>query len=285
MHTEAVTHQRQMNAAAGTMTSQFPPRLAVVGVGISRTDYDEACGAILAAAAARQPVLVTALAVHGTMEAVRDRAFGAQIERFDLVVPDGQPIRWALRLAHGVSLPDRVYGPELMMRLCSRAREAGISVYLYGSTLDTVTRLKVSLQRSVPGLAIVGCEPSLFRPLTSAEDRELVERIERSGAGIVFIGLGCPRQERFAFAHRETIRAVQVCVGAAFDFHAGTKRQAPRWMQDRGLEWLFRLCQEPRRLWRRYAVTNSLFLCHLAKQLLSKELPSFSRSAKSDCQV
>lgn len=276
MHTESVSNARRQNAVTGTTALRFPPKLDVVGVRISRTDYDEACTAILAAAAARRPVLVTALAVHGTIEAARDRAFGSQIEQFDLVLPDGQPIRWALRLVHGARLADRVYGPELMMRLCSRARETGISVYLYGSTPDTVTKLKTSLLRSLRGLAIVGCEPSLFRPLTSEEDREFVERIERSGAGIVFIGLGCPRQEQFAFAHRETIRAVQVCVGAAFDFHAGTKRQAPRWMQDRGLEWLFRLCQEPRRLWRRYAVTNSLFLCRLGRQLLSKTLAASS---------
>ncbi len=248
--------------------ARLPPRHDVIGVRISQTDYDEACDTISAAAMARRPLLATALAVHGTVEAARDGQFGAQIDRFDLVLPDGQPVRWALRLIHGVRLSDRVYGPELMMRLCRRARQLGVSIYLYGSTNDTVQRLRASLERALPGLAIVGCEPSVFRPLTPTEDSDLVGRIERSGAGIVFIGLGCPRQEAFGFAHRETIRAAQVCVGAAFDFHAGTKRQAPMWMQNRGLEWLFRLCQEPRRLWRRYATTNSLFIYLLARQWL-----------------
>lgn len=262
--------------------TQLPPRHDVIGVRISGTDYDEACDVILAAAKARRPHLTTALAVHGTVEAARNTDFGRQIGRFDLVVPDGQPVRWALRLVHGIRLPDRVYGPELMMRLCRRARESGVSIYLYGSTNDTVRRLRASLERSLPGLAIVGCEPSVFRPLTPAEDNELVDRIARSGAGIVFVGLGCPRQEAFGFAHRETIRAAQVCVGAAFDFHAGTKRQAPAWMQDRGLEWLFRLCQEPRRLWRRYAVTNSTFVCLLARQWLRTVLTAAPPAKKSD---
>jgi exopolysaccharide biosynthesis WecB/TagA/CpsF family protein len=130
--------------------------------------------------------------------------------------------------------------------------------------------LAAALRHSITGLDVAGAEESAFRPLTRTESAELGERIRASGAGIVFVGLGCPRQELFAWQHRDVIGLPQVCVGAAFDFHAGNKRQAPGWMQDNALEWLFRLCQEPRRLFRRYAVTNSLFVMALARQWISR---------------
>jgi N-acetylglucosaminyldiphosphoundecaprenol N-acetyl-beta-D-mannosaminyltransferase len=248
----------------------WPAKHEVIGVPVSTTDYAEAVELLTAAARQHRPTIATALAVHGTVEASHDPALLAQIASFDLVLPDGQPVRWALNLLFHRKLRDRVYGPELMLHLCNRAAAEGIGVYLYGSTTSTASRLRQSLQCSLPTLRIVGCEASLFRPLTAEEDRALVGRIAASGAGFVFIGLGCPLQERFAFAHRHSIHAAQICVGAAFDFHAGNKRQAPRWMQDRGLEWLFRLGQEPRRLARRYLVTNSAFLWRLSCQFLGR---------------
>lgn len=256
------------SAAEGARAAGLPApaRRTVVGVDISCTDYAEASACILAAARRRQPFLVTALAVHGVVEARRQPAMGRAIAGFDLVSPDGQPVRVALNLLHRAGLADRVYGPTLMLRVCEGAAAKGLPVYLYGSTPDVVETLARNLARRFPGLRIAGAEPSIFRPLSPDESRELADRIRQSGAALVFIGLGCPRQELFAFAHRDLIGLPQICVGAAFDFHAGTKRQAPRWMQDAALEWLFRLSQEPRRLLRRYAVTNSVFVLALARQ-------------------
>lgn len=233
---------------------------------VSVVDYSKTVACVLEAARAAKPYLVTALAVHGIVEA-RSRADMARaIEGFDIVTPDGQPVRVALNLLHAAGLGDRVYGPTLMLQLCERAAGDSVPIYLYGSTADVVTELAGALHRRFPHLEISGAEPSLFRPLSPEESAELGQRIRASGARIVFIGLGCPRQELFAAENRDIIGLPQVCVGAAFDFHAGKKRQAPRWMQDHALEWLFRLTQEPRRLARRYAVTNTVFLLALARQ-------------------
>lgn len=244
----------------------WPPRHSILGVPISATDYRSAVNCLISAARNMRPALATALAVHGVVEASRDRQLADKISTFELVTPDGQPVRHALNILHSAGLPDRVYGPSLMILVCERASVEGIGIYLYGSTTETVECLRRVLLQRIPELRIVGAEPSLFRPLTREESLALSQRITASGAGIVFLGLGCPRQEHFAFEHRELIPAVQVCVGAAFDFHAGVKRQAPKWMQDCSLEWFFRLTQEPRRLFRRYAVTNSLFLLWITLQ-------------------
>jgi N-acetylglucosaminyldiphosphoundecaprenol N-acetyl-beta-D-mannosaminyltransferase len=148
-----------------------------------------------------------------------------------------------------------------------------VPVYFYGgSCRDVLEDLSRNLRGRCPGLIVAGAESPPFRALSDEEDAAMVERINDSGAGLVFIGLGCPKQDHFAFDHRERLQAVQVCVGAAFDFHAGRKKMAPAWMQRRGLEWLYRLCQEPRRLWRRYLVTNSLFVQKLLRQWASMHL-------------
>jgi N-acetylglucosaminyldiphosphoundecaprenol N-acetyl-beta-D-mannosaminyltransferase len=164
-------------------------------------------------------------------------------------------------------LRDRVYGPELMLRLCRRAAEEGVSVYLYGGVNDELLdKLRWNLTAKFPKLQIAGAESPPFRPLSEEEDERVVRRINESGAGLVFIGLGCPKQDHFAFEHREKLNGVQICVGAAFDFHAGVKKIAPAWMQRRGLEWLYRLLSEPRRLFRRYLVTNSIFVKKFIRQ-------------------
>jgi N-acetylglucosaminyldiphosphoundecaprenol N-acetyl-beta-D-mannosaminyltransferase len=145
-----------------------------------------------------------------------------------------------------------------------------VSVYLYGGTEDVLDKLCARLGQLCPALVIAGREAPPFRPLTDDEDRQVVERINDSGAGLVFIGLGCPKQDHFAYEHRPEVRAALVCVGAAFDFHAGIKPMAPRWMQRHGLEWLFRLASEPRRLWRRYLVTNSVFVVRVSLALMKR---------------
>lgn len=239
---------------------EWPPKFPIMGVDISVTTYEEAVNLIVCAAGTGDGRIVTALPVHGVVTANSDRDLLAMVNSFDLVLPDGQPVRWALNILYGTRLSDRVYGPELMLRLCGRAAEEGIGVYLYGSYPHVLAGLRANLLEHFPLLSIVGAESPPFRPLTPAEDLETVERINGSGAGLLFIGLGCPLQDIFAFEHRGKIKGVQVCVGAAFDFHSGNKKMAPAWMQRNGLEWLFRLLQEPGRLTKRYLTTNSIFL-------------------------
>ena len=258
-------------------SSSWPEKREVLGVPVSITDYEESLELVLRAARARRPTTVDHMAVHDLMEAVRDPAFLRRIRAFDIVAPDGQPVRWALNRLWGARLSDRVYGPELMKRICARAAEEGIGIYLYGSSPQVLDTLCARLVEQYPGIHIAGAESPPFRALTPVEDRTAVERINGSGAGIVFVGLGCPKQEIFADEHRESIRAVQLCVGAAFDFLAGSKKMAPRWMQKRGLEWLFRMLSEPRRLTARYLKTNSLFAVKIARELVFSKHVSRSR--------
>ena len=176
----------------------------------------------------------------------------------------GGRLNW---LGAGERLEQRVYGPELTKAVCAEAAKEGVGVYLYGSRADVVHRLKERLTTMHPDLQVVGAQPSRFRPATLTEDVCDVDAINRSGAGVVLVGLGCPLQEQWAFEHLGRIKAVMICVGAAFDFHAGTLPQAPSWMQEKGLEWLFRLWQEPRRLWRRYLLLNPLYMTLLFLQI------------------
>jgi exopolysaccharide biosynthesis WecB/TagA/CpsF family protein len=198
---------------------------------------------------------------------VRDEKFRKQMNAYDVIATDGQPVRWALNKFHKANLTDRVYGPEFTLRLCAAAAEAGVPIYLYGSSDEVIGLLKENLLTKFPALKIAGAEAPPFRPLTPEEDAAVIKRINDSGAKLVFIGIGCPKQEVFAFEHRESIKGVQLCVGAAFDFHAGRKKIAPAWMQRRGLEWLYRLCSEPGRLWKRYLVNNSIFIMLVLRQM------------------
>lgn len=240
---------------------------SVLGIGVSLIDYDAAVQRITSAGRDRRPLSVSALAVHGVMTGALDPAHKYRLNRIDVVAPDGQPVRWALRLLYGEQLPQRVYGPVLTQRVCAAAAVAGLPVYLYGSTQEVITTLAARLSERYPGLVIAGCEPSRFRQLDSTESSELDARVRASGAAIMLVGLGCPRQEVFAYEHAQAIGIPVLAVGAAFDFGAG-RRQAPAWMQNAGLEWLFRLLQEPRRLWRRYLLLNPYYCVLLAAQKL-----------------
>lgn len=248
----------------------WPRKRDVLGVLVSTTTYDEAVELIILAAKCRRPSVVSLHAVHALVTASSEDRLRAAVNEFDMLAPDGQPVRWALNWLHGAGLADRVYGPELMLRLCRRAAREQIGVYLYGSSPAVIDALCRGLPARFSGLTIAGAESPPFRPLTVEEDQAVVERINASGAGILFVGLGAPKQDWFAHEHRGRIAAVQVCVGAAFDFHAGTKPMAPTWMQRRGLEWLFRMTQEPRRLWKRYLVTNVCFSFRLAAALVRR---------------
>lgn len=238
-------------------------RHAVLGVRVAAVDYDAVVDAVVRAAEAGTPLAVSALAVHGVMTGVRDPVHARRLNGLDLVLPDGQPVRWALRWRHGVSLPDRVYGPTLSLRVLAACAIHGLPVYFYGSREPVLAALVRNVLARFPELPVAGCEPSQFRRQDPEERRAVVERIRGSGARVCFTGLGCPRQEVWAFENRDALSMPILAVGAAFDFHAGTSLQAPAWMQRVGLEWAFRLACEPRRLWQRYLVLNPLFALFL----------------------
>jgi exopolysaccharide biosynthesis WecB/TagA/CpsF family protein len=259
----------------------WPRKVDLFGVQVSPTTYDEAVAVILRAAERGVPGVVACQAVHAVVTASCDPVLCDMVNGFDLVTPDGQPVRWALNLLHRAGLRDRVYGPELMLRLCRAAAEVGIPIYLYGGSPAVAEQLPDRLRRLFPSLLVAGSESPPFRALTPEEDDAVIERINASGARLVFIGLGCPKQDVFAHEHRGRIRAVLVCVGAAFDFHAGVKKMAPAWMQRCGLEWLYRVSQEPGRLWKRYLVTNSIFLGKLALAALARLGRPRARPAKT----
>jgi exopolysaccharide biosynthesis WecB/TagA/CpsF family protein len=239
----------------------------VLGIRISAVDYEAAVERIISAAEnGSQPLVVSALAVHGVMTGVLDRQHRFRLNRFDLLVPDGQPVRWALRWLHRTRLKDRVYGPTLMLKTCERAAAQGLPIFLLGGTSELLTALAARLLEQFPGLRIAGLRPSRFRRLTPAERDETIAAIRASGAAITFVGLGCPRQEVWAYEFGASLSMPVLAVGAAFNFHAGLLPQAPAALQRRGLEWLFRLVQEPRRLWKRYLLLNPLYLSLVALQ-------------------
>lgn len=244
------------------------PQKILFGVRFAITDYAEAADHIIAAALARSSFGVSALAVHGLIEAYRSPDLRLKINRLDLVVPDGQPIRWALNGLLESPLNDRVYGPELTLHVLERAGSLGLKVFLFGSTSATLERFAAFIKRQYPGVILAGTQADRFREATKEEDEQDIATIVASGAQIVLVGRGCPRQEHWVSDHLGRIPAAMMAVGAAFDFHAGVLKQAPVWMQKNGLEWLFRLVQEPRRLWKRYLVTNSYFLYLWGRQKL-----------------
>lgn len=239
---------------------------SVLGVRVSAVDYGAAVSQIIDAARMGRPMAISALAVHGLMTGVLDREHRYRLNNFELIVPDGHPVRWGLNLLHGTKLPDRVYGPNLMLEVCRTAAEAGLPIFLFGGSEELLKDLESQLLEKFPRLQIAGIRASKFRTLSEEERTELVDEIQASGARVAFVGLGCPRQEVFSHEMKERLGMPLLAVGAAFNFHAGQLDQAPRWMQDRGLEWAFRLYKEPRRLWRRYLYLNPLYLTLLALQ-------------------
>jgi N-acetylglucosaminyldiphosphoundecaprenol N-acetyl-beta-D-mannosaminyltransferase len=240
----------------------------VLGVHIDAVDYEAAVERVALAARERRPLAVSALAVHGVMIGVLDPVHRHRLNAFDLIVPDGQPVRWALNFLYRTRLRDRVYGPNLMLAVCERAERDGLPIFLFGATPDILASLQSALAARYPRLKIARSRPSRFRPLDPAENEELRREIQTSGAAITFVGLGCPRQEVWVYEHRQALSMPLLAVGAAFAFHAGHLAQAPAGLQSRGLEWLYRLLREPRRLWRRYLLLNPLYLILLFLQAI-----------------
>ena len=240
--------------------------LPVLGALIDVVSLGVALQRIAAWAGARQSRSVCICNAHSVVTSTTDPAFLAALAAADLATPDGAPVAWMLRRL-GAAGQRRVSGPDLMLAYCDYAARSGESIYLYGSTPQTLANLQTALHSRWPALTIAGAESPPFRPQTAEEDEATVRRINATGAGTLWVSLGCPKQELWMAAHRGRVQAVMVGVGAAFDFHAGTIKRAPAWMRDNGLEWLHRLLSEPRRLGRRYLVTNSLFMLRAAMQL------------------
>jgi N-acetylglucosaminyldiphosphoundecaprenol N-acetyl-beta-D-mannosaminyltransferase len=252
-----------------------PPTADVLGVRLALTDYDGALDWIDAAVESGHRGYVCVAATHTVMAAHEDPQLRAAVHGADFTVADGQPLVWALNLlGHRVS--DRVYGPELMDRACARAARTGRTMYLYGGRDGgALAQLAGNLRLRHPGLRIVGGHVPPYRPLTDAEEEAVIADIDRSGAEVVWVGIGVPKQEKWMARMRHRLQApVLVGVGAAFDFHGGLIPQAPARMQRLGLEWAFRLAHEPRRLWRRYLRYNPRFVVRFAAQWAQERLRS-----------
>jgi exopolysaccharide biosynthesis WecB/TagA/CpsF family protein len=232
----------------------------LIGINIDAVDYEQAVNRILNCAKEGHRCSTTALAVHGLVTGARDPEHRFRLNHFDLVVPDGQPVRWALNLLYGLKLPDRVYGPKLTFLLCQAAAKEGIPVFFYGSTEVVINKLCARMCALCPGLKIAGASASKYRKLTVDERAAVVDRIRASGARLLFAGLGCPRQEVFTYEMSQQLSIPILAVGAAFDYYAGLLNEPPQFIQNAGLQWLYRLAQEPRRLWKRYLLTNTQFI-------------------------
>jgi N-acetylglucosaminyldiphosphoundecaprenol N-acetyl-beta-D-mannosaminyltransferase len=247
-----------------------PPSVDVLGVPLALTDYERTIEWMDATIATGRRGYVCVAAVHTVMACQEDPELRAAVLGSDLTVPDGQPLVWAMN-ALGHDLSSRVYGPDLMARYCERAALTGARMFLYGGrNQGALVQLALNLRTRYPGLNIVGGYAPPFRALTGEEEAFVLDEINRSQADVVWVGIGVPKQEKWMAAMRERLRApVLVGVGAAFDFHAGLVSQAPRWMQSMGLEWAYRLLQEPGRLWRRYLRYNPLFVAGFLRQWLA----------------
>lgn len=245
-------------------------RVNVLGVGVSALSMKLALNTIGGWISQRQQHYVCVTGVHGVMESQRDPLLRRIHNAAGLVTPDGMPLVWLSRL-HGHGHVERVYGPDLLLALCERSLTTGYRHYFYGGAPGVPELLAERLQQRFPELHVAGTFSPPFRPLTTEEDEQIVAAINAAAPDIVWVGLSTPRQEHWMAAHIGRLRApVLIGVGAAFDFHSGRKRQAPRWIQHSGLEWLFRTMVEPRRLWRRYAVNNPLFVVLVAQQALGQ---------------
>ena len=249
--------------------SALAPSLAsrrILGMRVDASDYTRMCEAILELARAGQGGRVCVATVHMVMEAWDDFDYQRLVNASELVTSDGMPLVWGLR-ALGAHEASRVYGPELLPRLCARAAAEGLPVGFYGGSETVQGDLVAELLARFPGLDVRFSHSPPFAPLPLRPDPDLVRTLRDSGVRILFVGLGCPKQERFMALHRNALPCVQVGVGAAFDFLAGHKVQAPAALQRAGLEWLFRLACEPRRLARRYLLHNPRFVALFARQL------------------
>jgi N-acetylglucosaminyldiphosphoundecaprenol N-acetyl-beta-D-mannosaminyltransferase len=243
----------------------------ILGSRIDITSYEDACDRIQTWATAQTSCYIIAANVHVVMTAYWNQAYRQVVNNAALVTPDGMPLVWALRLL-GQQHAIRVYGPDLMLAWCQRASDAQLPIYLYGGTEAMLQQLQQKLRSQFPQLTIAGVYAPPFKELTPDEEANDIERINASGAKVVFVALGCPKQEDWMARQQNQIHAVMIGVGAAFAFHSGEVNQAPRWMMAAGLEWLYRFAVEPKRLWKRYLINNPAFVLLFGLQLLKRKL-------------
>ena len=269
-HTPTPSSSDTAERAALAEAAVPPASVEVLGVPLALTDYERTIEWMDATIATRQRGYICVAAVHTVMACQEDRELRDAVLGSDLTVPDGQPLVWAMN-ALGHDLSSRVYGPDLMARYCERAALTGARMFLYGGrNQGALVQLALNLRTAYPGLNIVGGYAPPFRPLTGEEEDFVLDEINRSQADVVWVGIGVPKQEKWMAAMRGRLRApVLVGVGAAFDFHAGLVPQAPSWMQSMGLEWAYRLLQEPGRLWKRYLRYNPRFVAGFLRQWLA----------------
>ena len=279
------------------MSIHLPNKQTVLGVDVSTTSYDEVALVcknwiqekrdyeenLLSNPAALPGHYICVTSVHGIMVANEVSVVKEALNKADIVTPDGMPVVWALR-SFGARDQSRVYGPELMLRLCAQAAHENHRIYLHGGSPDTLVELERRLTARFPDLAIAGAYSPPFRELTDEECKQSLARIVTSEADFVFIGISTPKQDLWMAANSPKLPGViMVGVGAAFDFHAGRVKQAPRWVQGAGLEWLFRLLTEPKRLWKRYLLTTPIFLPLWALQRLGfRKYPNSSNPLTSE---
>jgi len=244
--------------------------LSVIGFPVTALPFDAQIKLILEWASSHESKVVCVANVHMLTEAYWHPEFSSILESADLVTPDGMPLVWMMKLM-GAHEQNRVAGMDILLSLCQLASLQNISVFFLGSEATILEKMKIKLEREFPELQIVGMEPLPFRPLTREEDDAIIEKIHASGAGILLVSLGCPKQEYWMHQHKDKIQAVMIGLGAVFPVLAGVHKRAPLWIRESGLEWFYRLIQEPRRLWIRYLKTNPAFIWLALRQLLTSK--------------
>ena len=246
------------------------PRINVIDSPVTALPFEQQIKLMMSWAKCRVSKFVCVANVHMLVEAYRHPDLGSVLKSADMVTPDGMPLVWMMK-SLGVTTQDRVAGLDILAALCQAASVQGVSIFFVGSTPEILSRMRARLKREFPDLPIAGMEPLPFRPLTPAEDQALIEKVHNSGAGLVMVSLGCPKQERWMAQHKDKIQAVMLGLGGAFPVYAGIQKRAPRIVRDLGFEWMYRLIQEPQRLWRRYSDTIPPFIWLALKQLLADE--------------
>ncbi|MEL7494304.1 MAG: WecB/TagA/CpsF family glycosyltransferase [Cyanobacteria bacterium J06554_11] len=253
------------------LPKRFHKTQNVIGFPISAEPFTEQVNAILNWGQRRLSKVVCVANVHMLIEAKMHKAFAHVLHKADLLTPDGMPLVWLTGWFSGQP-QDRVAGMELMLNICKRATERRVSLFFLGSTSENLQHIRARLQQEFPDLTIAGMEELPFRPLTPEEDGALIRRLNDSDAGIIFLSLGCPKQEKWMHQHRGKVKAVMIGVGGVFPVYAGLQKWAPRWVRKSGLEWAYRLFQEPKRLWKRYASTIPVFIWLAIKQVIKFKL-------------
>jgi N-acetylglucosaminyldiphosphoundecaprenol N-acetyl-beta-D-mannosaminyltransferase len=256
----------------GTVTGTLP-KINVIGSPVTALPFDDQIKVILQWAKAHLSKAVCVANTHMLIEAYQQPKFRSVLKRADLVTPDGMPLVWMLKVM-GAFRQNRVAGMDLFLALCEAAPRQNTSIFLLGSQSAVLQQMRTNLAKEFPNLQIAGMEPLPFRPLTAEEDHALIQRVNASGAGLVFLALGCPKQEAWIAQHKGCIQSVMIGVGGVFPVYAGIQKRAPGWVRESGLEWLYRLVQEPTRLWKRYGTTIPLFIYLALKQAFRHKVVS-----------